>query len=106
MDVEVAAGHRQAGELLDGQEDRRRSGRRRRRLRGLLFVAVAQPERHLGRLAGAADQLVGIQGPLLGDRVDLLLDQRREVGIVDFFFLSASSLNCSKTLSSCSPLRL
>ena len=53
----------------------------------VLLVAAAQAERHLGHLAGAANHLVRIDRPLFGDGVDLLLDQRGDVGVVDFLLL-------------------
>ena len=52
-----------------------------------LLVAAAQAERHLRHLAGSANHLVRIERPLLADRVDLLLDQGGDVGVVDLLLL-------------------
>ena len=58
----------------------------------VLLVAAAQAERHLRHLAGSADHLVRIDRPFLGDGVDLLLDQRGDVGVVDLLLLVGQDL--------------
>ena len=59
---------------------------------GALLVAAAEAERHRRHLAGAADYFVRIERPFLADGVDLLLDQRGDVGVVDFLLLVGQDL--------------
>ena len=83
---------RDAGDLLDGQEDGVDRAVAARRCAVCSSSPRRRRERHFRHLAGAANHAIRIERPLLGNGADLLLDQGRDVGVVDFFLLVGQDL--------------